>query len=176
VRRAALAATLVFLLASAPAYGQDLRFATSVFGPTVPCNPSVAVLTLTGGGRSPIPPLWAKGVAWVDYFGIPVAVSAPFSLPPPDPDGVVRQTWEVPSASSVLPGRYTLHVLLQGSPAFWGPLAYLAYTTESATATIDPRLNTDCSPISAPASAPALGATGRTSGQWFGSPLGSRPH
>src|SRR5262249_50075553 len=109
VRRAALAATVLFLVASAPAaahvdpYGNSLGFSS-------PCNPTLAGVRVAdlGGGRGS-PPIFENGVAWVDYFGIPIAVSPPFTVS----DGLTHElVWQVPSPSSLPPGRYTLHALL----------------------------------------------------------------
>lgn len=188
VTRAALAATVVFLVASAPAaadvdqYGDSLVFFDAQ-GFVAPCNPSYARLGVPDYS-TPIP-LFASGVAWVDYFGIPVFVSPPLELTQLD-RGTYGAIWPVPSPSQVVPGQYTLHVLLQGNGLAYFPL-YFLFTTLSATATIDSALNTDCTPIAA-ASATVAAArkpsrrvlarlvrvARRDSARWFGRSLGPR--
>jgi hypothetical protein len=186
VRRAALAATLVLLVGSAPA-AADLFFIAFVPGVTggvrTTCNPSEAieeVPQLPIGGRLPGLPIFVDGVAWVDYFGVPVAFSPPFTVYSLDSflfgsTGEIGAVWPWPNPSSLLPGQYTMHVLLQGngalglpggpfgpapgSPGF-GPAVFLyfLFTTVSATATINPSLPPGCPPTATTASASAARA------------------
>jgi hypothetical protein len=126
-------------------------------------------------------------VAWVDYFGIPVFVSAPFLAAP------LNQTvtnWPMPSPSEVPPGLYTLHVLLQGNGELFGvPLWSLVFTTVAETTTFDPGLNTDCTPIATASASTVRAATAkpsprvlarrvkaarRDSDEWFQRSLGPR--
>jgi hypothetical protein len=188
VTRAALAAALILLVSSVSADADTVSFST-------PCNPATAEVTVDS--VSPIngdPLFLPNGVAWVDYFGIPVAFS-PFTLQPimgTRPLLWVFQ-WAFPSPSSLLAGQYTLHVLLQGNPAAWGfPLALFVFTTLSATATINPSLPYGCTPTAAAASASAaravtrmpsasvlarrVRALRRTSGSWFGRSFAPRPN
>jgi hypothetical protein len=175
-RRAALAATLISLVGSAPAaadidqYGNSLFFG-GVEGAPVHCNPSRAFLSVAQ--TLAFTPLFAEGVLWVDYFGVPVAVSQPFALysVPIRKFGAILN---MPSPSSLLPGQITLHVLLQGNGAFDPPL-YFLFTTVSDTATIDPSLPFGCTPTAISASASASGsvlarrqrAVRRASSKWF---------
>lgn len=176
VRRAALAATLLLLVGSAPAAAQYVGFST-------PCNPSYAYVVENRDRNFPVE-LYLNGIAWVDYFGFPVAVSSPFRLID-DPHFYSGRAveWPVPSPASVLPGQYTLHALLQGNGEL-SPLLYFFFTTVSGTTKIDPTLNTDCSPIAAAPSASAarvavrqpsaatlargVRALRRDSANWFG--------
>jgi hypothetical protein len=165
---AAIAATVVSLVAAAPAaadtdrYGNRLEFET-------PCNPATAgVVGLFGaqGGGGTLVPLFKNGLAWVDYFGIPVALS-PFTAQLQTDRGGSRSfySWPVPSASQVPRGEYTLHVLWQlNGDAFnplYAPFANFVFTTLSETTTIDPALNQDCTPIAAATSASASRAATR---------------
>ena len=197
VRRAALAATLVLLVSSAPA-AADLFFLAFVPGVTTgpvhtTCNPSEAideVPQLILGGRPSGVPIFVDGVAWVDYFGIPVAFSPPFTVYSLDgflsgTTGEIGAVWPWPNPALLLPGQYTMHVLLQGNPAALGFfLAPFVFTTDSAMATINPSLPPGCTPTAAAASASAaraatfmpsgsalasrVRAVRRTSGEWFG--------
>lgn len=159
---AALVATVVSLVASAPAaanvdrYSNSLFFTDATFN-EVPCNPSYAALRVgTGGILTARAPLFARGVASVFYFGIPVA-SAPFTVQQIGfgGGGTWGANWPVPSPSQVPSGVYTLNALLQGSTASvaFGPLGVLVFATVSDTARIAPGLNTDCSPIAGATSA-----------------------
>jgi hypothetical protein len=163
-----LAVTVVSLAASAPAaadtdqYGNRLEFLDAQFQP-VPCNPSYARLRVSSvslGGRGGGLALFMNAVAWADYFGIPVFVSTPFRAGTEDLPYALENgaTWPVPSPAEMLPGQYTLHVLLQGNgealSLYSFPL-YFVFTTVTDTATIAPGLNTDCSPIAASTSASA---------------------
>jgi hypothetical protein len=160
--RAALAATVVSLVASAPAaaatdqYGNSLTLLTL---PVVdaPCNPFYAVLDVVPvPDYSPGAPLFLNGVAWADYFGIPVAVSPPFRVTSLLGSGRWGAIWPVPSSSPsvpgqavTLPGQYAFHVLLQGNGEISPPL-YFVFSTVSDTAGIFPGLKSDCSPIEIP--------------------------
>jgi hypothetical protein len=172
VRRAVLAATLVLLVGSAPA-AADLFFLAFVPGVTpvhTTCNPSEAIeevpQLIIPGSRASGVPIFVDGVAWVDYFGIPVAFSPPFTVYSLDgflsgTTGEIGAVWPWPNPSSLLPGQYTMHVLLQGNPAALGFLAPFVFTTDSATATINPSLPPGCTPTAAAASASAVGAATR---------------
>jgi hypothetical protein len=195
MRRAALAATLVFLISSAPAgaasdqYGNELVF-RAASGADATCDPATASLFVSNLGTGPLPalnvPLFSSGVAWVDYFGIPIFVSQPFTvaaLPVGGHSPVYGVVWPVPSPSEIPPGQYTLHALLQGNGQSFWPL-YFVYSTVSDTAIIAPGLNSDCTPLAtatasrtlrAAADKPAphvvLGrvqAMRRASATWFG--------
>jgi hypothetical protein len=179
VIRAALAAALILLVSSVSAAADTVSFST-------PCNPATAEVTVDS--VSPIngaPLFLPNGVAWVDYFGIPVAFS-PFTLQPiPGTKPLLWVAdWAFPNPSSLLAGQYTLHVLLQGNPAAFGlPLALFVFITLSDTATINPSLPYGCTPTAIATSALAaraetrppvsvlarrVRALRRTSGSWFG--------
>jgi len=157
---AAVAATVGALVVPAAAtastdqYGNSLGFYDASRYTALNCNPSVALLIVRSvsylGG--PAIPSFVKGVAWVDYFGIPVFVSPSFRVVEIAYHSTWGEIWSMPSASETLPGRYTLHVLLT-TPLLDFPNPPFILSTVSATATIDPRLNPDCTPIATSASA-----------------------
>jgi hypothetical protein len=184
---AALAATVVSLVASAPAaadtdqYGNRLEFLDAQFQP-VPCNPSYVGLAIVAlSGRDFMFPLFRNAVAWVDYFGIPVFVSPPF--------GATTGNLPVPGPSEIPPGQYSLHVLLQGNAPFPSSL-FFVFTTVSDTSIIAPGLNPDCTPTSTATAASAgravtrkparsvlarrVKAMRRDSGEWFERSVGPR--
>jgi hypothetical protein len=138
--RIALVATLACLLNVAPAaagvdqFGDELAFNST-------CNPSYAAFSVPGGSTQHNV---AAGVAWIDYFGIPFAVSPPFSIAPLFPSGSTSVYLNIPDPSTLVPGQYTLHVLLQGDGAYSGWPYYFLFTTVSDTATIDPSLPYFC--------------------------------
>ncbi|MGZ6840283.1 MAG: hypothetical protein ACXVHC_07510 [Frankiaceae bacterium] len=190
MRRTTLVASLVVLLSSAPAHANVDKYQDSLFFSSS-CNPS----SLTLGvpimlGILPIDPFFATGLGWVDYFGIPVAVSQPFSLSDYGPH-VFGAVWQIPTPSSLVAGQYTVHVLLQGNGAVYGAPYYFLFTTVSDTATIDPSLPYGCTTTPASESAAGVRATAAPSGRvlirrvlaarhasarWFGRSLVSRPH
>lgn len=153
-----------------------------------PCNPAQARLVGLALGS----PLFSPGVAWVDYFGIPIAVSAPFRLQlvpsGRSPSYLASISWPVPSSSELPRGQYTLHVLLQGNSELFISFPWLPFdfTTLAVTATIDPGLNSDCSPIAASTTASTtrkpsrrvlarrVQAMRRDTDKWFDRSLGTR--
>jgi hypothetical protein len=199
-RRAALAATLLFLVGSAPAAADTDQYQNELFfraasGAAAPCNPATASLLVSNlvPGAPPsflAVPVFSSGVAWVDYFGIPIFVSQPFTvthLPVGGYSPLYGVVWPVPSPSESPPGQYTLHALLQGNGQALGPASwplYFVFSTVSDTAIIAPGLNSDCTPITTatasstlraaadnPAPRVVLGraqAMRRASAKWFG--------
>lgn len=140
VHRAIVAAALASFIVAAPAQADSDRYGNNLFFHPTPCNPSQAVLSVATGSVLSSPS-FVHGVAWLDYYGFPVAVSPPFRAEPgaiPRGSGVV---WPWPSPPAIPAGTYTLHALLLGESVF-GPVL----TTVSATTTVGPWVNPDCTP------------------------------
>ena len=158
--------------------------------PAAPCNPAQAALGVFTLGLIDHP-VFSPGVAWVDYFGIPIDVSQPFSIPRVQAGGYPSYgvVWPVPSPSDIPPGQYTLHVLLQGNGELFWQL-YFVLSTVSDTAIIAPGLNHDCTPMAtATSSTPHAAVTKpaprvllqrmlamrRDPARWFGRSRGRHP-
>lgn len=200
-RRAALAATLLFLVGSVPAAADTDQYRNELFflaasGAAAPCNPATASLFVSNlvPGAPPsflAVSVFSSGVAWVDYFGIPIFVSQPFTvtvLPVGGYSPLYGVVWPVPSPSAIPPGLYSLHVLLQGNGQVLGPASwplYFVFSTVSDTAIIAPGLNSDCTPIATATASSTLRAAAdnpapprvvlgraqamrRASAKWFG--------
>ncbi|UUY05900.1 hypothetical protein LRS13_10400 [Svornostia abyssi] len=153
VSRTIVAATLASLVVALPAQADSDRYFNNLSFQPTPCNPSQAVLSVATGSVFPSPS-FVNGVAWLDYYGLPIAVSPPFRTEPgaiPRGRGVV---WPWPSPPAIPPGRYTLHALLLGESVF-GPVL----TTVSATTTVGPSVNPDCTPAVAAATTFGVTAT-----------------
>src|SRR4051794_1040912 len=152
----AIAATVACLAGAAPAaaavdaYGDSIDLYPSL------CNPTRVDILSEQTYFSQAIPQYLHGLAWVDYFGIPVAKLPPLTFEE------LNHSWgillPVPSPSAIPRGRYTLHVLFYGRSDFARIHDFPVVTTVAESMTIDPGLNPDCSPITASITQPATSA------------------
>src|SRR3954451_4133151 len=156
--RLAIGATVACLAGAAPAgaagdgHGDSIGFST-------PCNPASVAITSEQTGLSPgALPRYLHGLAWVDYFGIPVTKLPPLTFDYSPTGRTFGAVLPVPSPSAIPRGRYTLHVLFYGRSDFGRAQRLPLVTALSQSMTIDPGLNPDCSPITASITEPAAQA------------------
>ena len=174
---AALAAAVAFV-AAAPAAADRDPYGNSLFFSPTACNPAEALLSVAVLQPTVAPvPVFLNGVAWVDYYGVPVAVLPAFRV---RSDVIIRGwgfKWPWPNPSALPPGRYTVHTLLQGNPTLGGLLG-LVFTTVSATATVDPASGPGCTPTAAAAAEPSprvlVRRVRRAASRWGRASLGPR--
>jgi hypothetical protein len=110
-------------------YSTDLQLAR--------CNSGQAIASLTIPYSPDQPPHYTNGLLWADYFGIPFAISPPFTLPDRGLSALGGEI-SLPIAAAGLPiGQYNIHFLLWNASGQSGTL--------SGTTTYFPLVNPDCS-------------------------------